>query len=835
MATFLHRIGSFAARHPWRVVVAWLLLLGTLGASAAAFSQPLSTQFSLPGSDYERVLEDLERELPDAAGGSSTIVLVAEDGAFTREQQRAVADAVTAWEEQDAVLSVTDPFEVQAQLDQGAARLEEGAAQVTAGEERLEQARRELARGEQQLAAGEQQLAAYRQQQGADAPAVVGLAQRLEGLRAQLEQGRQELAAGEEQLSSRAAQLETGRELQQLSADTRFVSEDGTAAIAQIQFDQPLQSVSQHDRELVPEAGETLADAGIEVSYGQEITAESSVGGGIGEAAGLAVAVVVLIVVLGSLVVAGLPLVVALFGVGVGVASAIALTSVVELNSVTPTLAVMLGLAVGIDYSLFVINRHRQQLGEGMAVTESIALATGTAGNAVLVAGATVVIALSALLVTGVPLLVQMGAVAAGTVAVTVVAALTVSPALLAFVGTRATPRARRTAPGAAPGENGAWVRRVTRHPVLAIAGVVVVLGVAAIPATDLRLGLPDGGSEPAGSDAYTAYTTIEREFGAGVNGPLVAVASYDQAIAEEDVPAQQLAVGRRLAAADGADQVVPFGVSEDRRTLAFQVVPEEGPAAQSTVDLTHELTDLGDQMASEEPAVSVGVTGQTAANIEISERLADALPLYLVLVVGLSLLLLTGVFRSLVVPVLATAGFLLSVVASFGAVVAVYQWGWLGDLLGVTRPGAILSFMPILLIGVLFGLAMDYQMFLVSGMHEAHAHGEAARPAVVTGFRSGARIVTAAAIIMISVFGGFVFSEMTMVRPIGFGLAIGVLVDAFLVRMTLIPAAMYLLGERAWGLPRWLDRLIPDLDVEGTRLAAQRSQQEVRRPATTS
>jgi RND superfamily putative drug exporter len=217
---------------------------------------------------------------------------------------------------------------------------------------------------------------------------------------------------------------------------------------------------------------------------------------------------------------------------------------------------------------------------------------------------------------------------------------------------------------------------------------------------------------------------------------------------------------------------------------------------------------------------VELGLTGATVANIEVSERLADALPLYLIMVIGLSLVLLTIVFRSLLVPLVATAGFLLSVAASFGAIVAVYQWGWLGSLFDVHDPSAVFSFMPTLLIGILFGLAMDYQMFLVSGMHEAHMHGKDARTSVRDGYVSGARVVAAAALIMVSVFSGFIWAEMTMARSIGFGLAVGVLLDAFLIRMTFTPAVMSMLGDRAWWLPRWLDRLLPNLDVEGARLA---------------
>jgi RND superfamily putative drug exporter len=279
-----------------------------------------------------------------------------------------------------------------------------------------------------------------------------------------------------------------------------------------------------------------------------------------------------------------------------------------------------------------------------------------------------------------------------------------------------------------------------------------------------------------------------------------------------------QIEIAEDMAAIEGTSYVLPFGVSEDRSTLAFQIVPEGGPAEQSTVELVAALDAAADELGTEHDA-ELGFTGQTVANIDISEQLADALPLYLVVVVGLSLVLLLLVFRSVLVPLLATGGFLLSIAAAFGTVVAIYQWGFLDSVFGVHEPGPIMSFLPILLIGVLFGLAMDYQVFLVSAIRESHVHGEPARTAVVTGFNHSARVVTAAAVIMIAVFGGFVFAELTLIRPIGLGLAIGVLVDAFLVRMTLTPAVLSLLGERAWYLPRWLDRVLPDVDVEGTRL----------------
>jgi RND superfamily putative drug exporter len=427
--------------------------------------------------------------------------------------------------------------------------------------------------------------------------------------------------------------------------------------------------------------------------------------------------------------------------------------------------------------------------------------------------------------------------VAAATVAVAVLVAVTVSPAVLRLMGTRViSRRAWHKAGFANPGdpgeraehtrdaeeEHGAWfVRLVTRAPWLTVLGVVVLLGAMAVPAASMRLGLPDGGSEPTGSSAHTAYTTIGEEFGPGINGPVVAVAELPDADAtrsEAEVLHEQAEVVRVVSRVDGVESVVPFGVSDDTNTLAFQVVPTTGPADEQT-----RQTLSGIQTASgvleRHSGIEVGLTGQTVANIEISDRLAGALPVYLVVVVGLSLLILMVVFRSLVVPLIATGGFLLTVGAAFGATTAVHQWGWLGSWFGVTQPGPLLSFMPIILIGVLFGLAMDYQMFLVSGMHEARAHGEDSRTAIRSGFVHGVKVVTAAAIIMTSVFLGFAYSHLVMVRPIGFGLAIGVLVDAMIVRMTLMPALMHLLGDRAWYLPRWLGRILPDLDVEGLRL----------------
>jgi RND superfamily putative drug exporter len=820
MATFLYRLGRLAARRAWLTIGLWVAVLAVLGGLMAAFATAPTAQISIPGAGFQTVLAKLGREVPAAAGGIGTITVETRDGkAFTAEQRAAVRETIPAWEKAPHVQSVTDPFANQERLDQAAAKVADADRRLAAEQAKLDRGHDALDASAAGLTRAKTALAGLEGSGQGD----TARAQQLRYEIAQRSTANADLAAqlreGDRKLATARAQLDQSRRMLALSDGLRFVSSDGGTAMLQIQFDQSIPQLDPKVRAEVPRIGEQLAGAGLRVDYNADILQTRSVVG-LGEVIGLALASVVLVVMLGTLVAAGLPLLVGLIGVGAGLLAAMAATAFFDMNSMTPALALMLGLAVGIDYALFIVNRHRQQLLHGMDMQHSIGMATGTAGNAVVVAAVTVIISLAALTVTGLPILAQMGLVAAGTVLMTVLVALTVTPAVLSLMGERVLPRRTRTAherPERRFGRGqGRWAVHVTNHPAAAIALTVLVIALMAVPAAALRLGLPDGSSEPKDSSAFHSYVAIEKNFGPGANGPIVAMVTLDDPVAADAVAARQLQFGERLKDLGGVRQVVPFGVSADRDSLAFQVVPEEGPTTEATVELVHHLRELDNDLPA---GAHLGITGQTVANIEISERLAAALPLYVAIVVGLSLLLLMAVFRSVVVPLVATAGFLLSVAASFGAVVAVYQWGWLGDLLDVSRPGPILPFMPTLLIGVLFGLAMDYQMFLVSGMHEARAHGEDARTAVRTGFRQGYRVVTAAAIIMVSVFAGFVFAHLTMIRPIGLGLAVGVAVDAFLVRMTLTPAVMHLLGDRAWWIPRWLDRILPDLDVEGAGL----------------
>jgi RND superfamily putative drug exporter len=832
MASLLHRLGLFSARRPLAVLLAWVFVLAAAVGGMATLSRPLSNEFKIPDSEFGRVLEQLGEEIPAVAGGTGTVVVHSPDG-ITREQRAALRATMVDWEDLPHVTEVMDPFALQQRLDDS--------------DKELDRARRRLEKGQEQYDAGRQQLAglaAYLEDNpGAATPE----------LEQQLADGRAQLAEAEDQLHDGWLAYDEGSDLRDAGEGISFVSEDGTTALVQVRFDTQTQQLDPEVLEAVPAAGEALAEAGLEVDYGQELTMSREVGG-LGEVIGVAVAGVVLLVMLGSLVLAGLPLAIALVGVGVSLTLGIAASQWIELQQMAPVLGMMLGLAVGIDYALFIVNRHRRQLADIDAagieptrdrINASIALATGTAGSAVVVAGTTVVIALAALAVSGIPTLIQMGLLAAFTVAVTVLVALSLTPGLLSLVGRRAVPRRRPRRPTAAEGHEGwpqRWVGLVTTRPRAVTALVALVMLVLAVPALTMRLGLPDGSSEPQDSSAYQAFERVADSFGPGLNGPLLVAAEYDEPVAEDALVAEQAKVARAVLAVDDRVSVMPIGTSDDRRTIAFQVVPAEGPSAESTVELVEGLRrlaagdavrpstwlDLSDVIGDANPTgqqllgdgVELGLTGATVANIEVSERLADALPLYLIMVIGLSLVLLTIVFRSLLVPLVATAGFLLSVAASFGAIVAVYQWGWLGSLFDVHDPSAVFSFMPTLLIGILFGLAMDYQMFLVSGMHEAHMHGKDARTSVRDGYVSGARVVAAAALIMVSVFSGFIWAEMTMARSIGFGLAVGVLLDAFLIRMTFTPAVMSMLGDRAWWLPRWLDRLLPNLDVEGARLA---------------
>jgi len=492
-------------------------------------------------------------------------------------------------------------------------------------------------------------------------------------------------------------------------------------------------------------------------------------------------------------------------------------TAVVDVSSSAPILALMLGLAVGIDYALFITSRHRAQLRDGMPMTESIARATATAGSAVLFAGATVVVALAGLGLCGVPFLTAMGLAAAGTVLTAVLVALTLLPAVLGFAGARVLSIGERRRPErvrSAGGFGFRWARGVVRFRVPLLVCGVVGLGVLTVPTHGLRLALPDNRTAPEGSHQRAAYDLTSAAFGEGANGPLLVVVRGTRADAVAPAVTRIVAAARKL---PDVAAVSPGGANKAGTTAVLVVTPRSGPATDATKDLVRTLRDVLPPLAT--GGGTVRVSGATAVGIDVSAKLSAAMPIYLGVVIGLSFLLLMLAFRSLLVPLKATLGFLLTIGATFGIVVAVFQWGWGSNLFGVDRPGPLVSFLPIIMMGVLFGLAMDYEVFIVSRVREEFVHGLDPTAATVEGVGHGARVVTAAALIMSSVFAGFVLVEDPIIKTIGFGLAIGVLIDAFVVRMTLVPAVLTLIGRVAWAFPRWLDRATPHVDIEGAEL----------------
>ncbi|WP_186779311.1 MMPL family transporter [Streptomyces salinarius] len=608
------------------------------------------------------------------------------------------------------------------------------------------------------------------------------------------------------------------------------VSKDGTIAYASVKYDVSGMELEESTKDALEDAAQQARDAGLTVEVGGDAL-QAVPETGATEVIGIAVAAVVLVITFGSLVAAGLPLLTALIGVGIGVSSITALASALELGSTTSILAMMIGLAVGIDYALFIVSRYRAELAEGREREEAAGRAVGTAGSAVVFAGLTVVIALVGLAVVNIPMLTKMGVAAAGTVAIAVLIALTMIPALLGYAGRRVKPagakgrllgRSRKgepkpDRPAGQPKANlgTRWASFVVRRPLAVLLLGVIGLGAAAVPAASLELGLPDDGSQPTSTTQRRAYDLLSEGFGPGFNGPLMVVVDAKGSDAPKDAFDD---VAGEIKGLDGVVAVTPPAPNKGGDTATITVIPDSKPSSVQTEDLVHAIRDAGGDVEAKTGAETL-VTGSTAMNIDVSEKLNDALVPYLVLVVGLAFLLLIVVFRSILVPLKAALGFLLSVMAALGAVVAVFQWGWLSGLMGVEETGPVMSMMPIFMVGVVFGLAMDYEVFLVTRMREAFVHGEKPHQAVVTGFKHGARVVTAAAVIMMAVFAGFIGSSESMVKMIGFGLAIAVFFDAFVVRMAIVPAVLALLGKKAWWLPKWLDRALPNVDVEGEGL----------------
>lgn len=726
MALLLHRIGRFAFRRAWYVIVAWVLLLGGLLGTGLALGGQLQDSFAIPGTESQTAIDQLAAVFPETAGASAKAVVEAPDGATVEaDSARDAIEAMeTELEQVDGVASVLGPFDEYA---------------------------------------GDQ------------------------------------------------------------------ISGDGRTAYIQIQFDGQVTDVTPESLEAVEATGELGTEAGLAVAFGGDVFQETSFGLTITEVFGVLFAAVVLIITFGSLLAAGMPLLTALVGVGAAFGGISIVAAFTTVSSTAPMLAVMIGLAVGIDYALFILSRHRNQLARGQDPEESAAEAVATAGGAVVFAGLTVIIALLGLLVVGIPFLSVMGVGAAFAVLIAVAGAVTLLPALLGVFGRKLVPkpgsRAHRRAN--ADDDSGTrtmgrrWVDLVLKAPVVFVVIVVGLLGAAAVPALSLDLNLPNG-SGTEGSSQREAYEMIEDGFGPGYNGPLIVTVDITQTT---DIFGDLDAIGARIGELDDVAFVGQGLPNATADTAIIQVIPESAPDAPATKVVVENIRELEPSITADY-GTPIAVTGYTAVAIDISNRLADALIPFALIVVGLSIVLLLMVFRSVFVPIKAALGFLLSAFGAIGVTVAIFQWGWFADLLHV-EPGPILSFLPILLMAVLFGLAMDYQVFLVSGMREEFVKTGDARKSVVHGFQHAARVVTAAALIMFFVFFAFVPEGSGVIKGIAFALAVGVAFDAFLVRMTLVPAAMALAGNAAWWLPKWLAKALPNVDIEGEGLRTHLEQEE--------
>jgi len=602
---------------------------------------------------------------------------------------------------------------------------------------------------------------------------------------------------------------------------TAQINSDRTMAYATVQYDVATTALSEADNESVVAAGDTAATDGLSV-YFSGVTDAPAAAVDYTEAIGLVVAFIVLLITFGSLLAAGMPLVTSVIGVAVTSTLITIASGFATISSTAPLLATMLGLAVGIDYALFIVARHRTQLIHGMDPKESAATAAATAGSAVVFAGLTVIIALLGLSVVQIPFLTVMGIGAAVSVVIAVLVALTLVPAVLGLFGRKLIPKptsrvARRELASVDPTSTkrtlGArWVALATAKPVITVAVVVIGLVIVALPATSLRLTLPDAGYNPPGSMSREGYEQLTDGFGPGFNGPLLVTADISTIT---DLTPALTALHDQFSGLDDVSSVSTAIPNPTLDMAIVSIIPSSAPDSVQTENLVHTIRDAAPAFETAH-GFTYQVTGQTALGIDVSARLADALLPFAVVVVGLCIILLTIVFRSLAVPISATIGYLLSVGASFGIVTAVFEWGWLSDVVGVAKVGPVISFFPILLMAVLFGLAMDYQVFLVSRIREEYVKTGDAHYAVRHGFIGAARVVTAAACIMFAVFASFVPGGNAVLQPIALGLAAGVFIDAFLVRMTFIPALMMLLGRFGWAMPKSLERVLPNVDLEG-------------------
>jgi putative drug exporter of the RND superfamily len=609
-----------------------------------------------------------------------------------------------------------------------------------------------------------------------------------------------------------------------VAAEPGPVSPDGSTGVLQVRFDVANERLPTTSVERVMDlAGEAEGD-GLRVELGGYPiqTVEQQEAGS--ESVGLLAALVILLVAFGSALAAGLPLVIAGFGLGVALGGVWLMANVLDVPDFGVQLATMIGIGVGIDYALFIVTRYRSALAEGREPREAVLLAGGTAGRAVVFAGSTVVISIFGLVLMGRDYLWGVALATCMVVTLVVLASVTLLPALLGFAGRtidrfrlpwfRHDVDGRRTL-------SWRWSRVMQRRPLVAGLAALAVLLVLAAPATDMRFGMPDAGNGPTELTSRRAYDLISEGYGPGANGPFLV--TVDLAGAGDDTAASDTVdrVAADLAATDGVATVVPPVLNDRGDAAVISVVPTTGPQDEATEDLVHTLRDDVIPAAVAGTGVEASVGGTTAAFIDDSEQTASRLPLFIGGVVLLSFLLLMSVFRSLAVAVKAAIMNILSIAAAYGVMTLAGNGGWFGELVGIDDPTPVPGWLPMTMFAVLFGLSMDYEVFLLSRVREEYLRTGDNRRAVADGLANTARVITAAAAIMVTVFGAFVMEDAVFLKLAGIGLATAVFVDATVVRMVLVPATMELLGDRNWWLPRWLDRLLPSIDVEGEAVGA--------------
>ena len=780
MSTFLYRLGSWSYRKVWPFLAFWLVLLIALGGLAAGFAKSPNPNFSMPDMDstvtQDEMMERFGTETDAMSEPSGSVLIQAPEGKTLEDPEVAGdVDKLLGELKDTGVLTDTDAL----------------VSPVMA--------------------------AAGMQQQMSEKMAAQGMPQ--------------------EQIDKNLQQLSP------LSADKRT----GTVSVT---FDSnSVMDIPEEDLTAVTDVLKDFDSDGsdLTVKYsGNAFNGAAEGMNGSAEIIGLIVAAVVLLITFGSFVAAGMPLLSAVIGVGVGILGVQLCTLFTDsISDMTPTLASMIGLAVGIDYALFIVNRFRnefitssglnnlspkelaQELKKMDKATRAHAMgiALGTAGSSVVFAGITVVIALAALIIIGIPFLSTMALAAAATVIIAVCVALTFIPGLLGLLGTKIfagrVPGPKVPDPeDEKPTMGLLWVRRIRAHPWLHLIAGVVLLGILTIPAAQLRLAMPTDGTAKLGTPQRDAYEMTEEAFGPGRNAPMIAFVDVANVAEQDRMPAFQELL-TKIQGTEGVENAQIVQTTENGDAAQVMITPTTGATDPATTETLNHLRDY-QQEFEDSTGGSYGITGITPIFDDISQKLSDVLVPYIAIVLGLAFLVLMLVFRSLWVPLIAAVGFAMSMGAAFGVTVAIFQEGMLGI---IDDPQPLLSFLPIMLIGLTFGLAMDYQVFLVTRMREGYAHGKTAGNATSNGFKHGARVVTAAALIMISVFAAFILMDEPFIKTMGFALAVGVLFDAFVVRMLIIPATMFILDSRAWYYPKWLDKITPNLDIEGEALSRNRDE----------